>query len=155
MNAFAFLAPYFEWIKALHVISVIAWMASMLYLPRLFVYHAGEAGQVKETSETLKIMERRLRLAIMAPSMMATWIFGLLMVAIPGIIFPDPPIWFYVKFTAVFVMSGFHGWLVTRQKEFARDENTRTETTYRVANEIPTVLMIIIVIMVIVRPFSG
>ena len=67
MNAFAFLAPYYEWIKALHVISVIAWMASMLYLPRLFVYHAGPAGQVKETSDTLKIMERRLRLAIMAP----------------------------------------------------------------------------------------
>ncbi len=153
MSGLDFLLPFYEWIKALHIISVISWMAALLYLPRLFVYHASEAGQNPHTSETLKVMERRLLKAIMTPAMAATWIFGILLVLTPGAILPGLPFWFVVKFLAVLAMSGFHGWLTKRQKEFAADQNERSERTFRLANEVPTVLMIVIVIMVIVRPF--
>ena len=153
MSSLDFLIPYYSWIKALHVIAVISWMASMLYLPRLFVYHAGPAGLNPETSKMLKIMERRLRLAIMAPAMIATWVLGLTLVSLPGVIFPDIPVWFMVKFAALLAMSAFHGWLVRCQKAFANDKNTYSSRDFRIANEIPTVLMIVIVIMVIVRPF--
>ena len=145
--------PYYEWIKAFHIIAVISWMAALLYLPRLFVYHAGPEGLVQETSETFKVMERRLRKAIMTPAMIATWILGLLLALTPGTILPDIPVWFIVKFLAVLAMSGFHGWLVKCQKDFENDRNIRTSRQFRLANEVPTVLMIVIVIMVIVRPF--
>lgn len=147
-----FLLDWYFWVKALHIISVISWMAGMFYLPRLFVYHAERAEAGSEMSETFKTMERKLMRAIINPAMMATWTFGLIMVFTPGVI-DWSQIWPWVKAASVLIMSWFHGWLSVRRKEFARDENTRSGRTYRLANEIPTVLMLIIVIMVIVKPF--
>jgi len=148
----SFLLDWYFWVKALHIISVISWMAGMFYLPRLFVYHAERGSKGSELSETLKIMERKLMRAIINPAMFATWTFGLIMVFTPGVI-DWGEIWPWVKAAAVLTMSGFHGWLSARRKEFERDENTRNGRTFRLANEVPTVLMIIIVIMVIVKPF--
>ncbi|HIP22231.1 MAG TPA: protoporphyrinogen oxidase HemJ [Rhodobacteraceae bacterium] len=147
-----FLLDWYFWVKALHIISVISWMAGMFYLPRLFVYHTEKAAVGSEMSETFKVMERKLMRAIINPAMTATWIFGLLMVFTPGVI-DWSQIWPWVKAAAVLLMSGFHGWLSARRKEFERDENTRTGRAYRLANEVPTVLMLIIVISVIVKPF--
>ncbi|TYC72395.1 protoporphyrinogen oxidase HemJ [Stappia sp. BW2] len=139
----------FLWIKALHVISIIAWMAGMLYLPRLFVYHAAtEVGS--EQSETFKIMERRLLKAIINPAMIASWVFGLWL-AWELQAWHDG--WFHAKFTLVLIMSGVHGHLASCVKKFARDENKRSQRYYRILNEVPTVLMIGIVIFVIVKPF--
>ncbi|MEQ8446853.1 MAG: protoporphyrinogen oxidase HemJ [Pelagibacterium sp.] len=140
-----------EWVKALHVISVIAWMAGMLYLPRLFVYHAdAEKGSVQ--SETFKVMERRLYRAIMTPAMGATWIFGLIMLYLYGMgIFAMG--WIWVKLLFVFALSGFHGFLGKNLRAFANDENARPAKFFRAINEVPTVMMIVIVIMVIVKPF--
>ena len=137
-----------EWVKALHVISVIAWMAGMLYLPRLFVYHAdAEKGSVQ--SETFKVMERRLYRAIMTPAMGATWIFGLVMLYLYGMgIFAMG--WIWVKLLFVFALSGFHGFLGKNLRAFANDENARPAKFFRAINEVPTVMMIVIVIMVIV-----
>ncbi|PVB62010.1 protoporphyrinogen oxidase HemJ [Labrenzia sp. 011] len=139
----------FLWIKSLHVISIIAWMAGMLYLPRLFVYHAeAQTGSVQ--SETFKVMERRLLKGIINPSMIAAWIFGLWL-AYELDAWRDG--WFHAKFTLVIVMSGVHGYLSRCVKTFARDENTRSPRFYRFLNEVPTVLMIGIVILVIGKPF--
>ncbi len=147
-----FLLEWYFWIKALHVMSVISWMAGMFYLPRVFVYHAERAEVGSQMSETFKVMEYKLMRVIINPAMIATWTFGLLMVFTPGVI-DWSQIWPWVKAAAVLTMSGFHGWLSARRKEFARDENTRTGRAYRLANEVPTLLMIVIVIMVIVKPF--
>lgn len=139
-----------EWFKALHVISVIAWMAGMLYLPRLFVYHAvAEKGSVQ--SETFKVMERRLFRAITTPAMIATWLFGLAMVG-HGII-DWSSIWPWVKAGLVLVLTGYHGLLARHLKAFASDRNDKPQKYFRLINEVPTLLMILIVIMVIVRPF--
>ncbi|QYO76830.1 protoporphyrinogen oxidase HemJ [Devosia salina] len=139
-----------EWFKALHVISVIAWMAGMLYLPRLFVYHSvAETGSVQ--SETFKVMERRLLRAITTPAMIATWIFGLAMVG-QGII-DWGSVWPWVKAALVLALSGYHGLLVRHTRAFAEDRNDRPQKYFRMINEVPTVLMIGIVIMVIVKPF--
>lgn len=148
----SFLLEWYFWVKALHIISVISWMAGMFYLPRLFVYHVEKAAVGSEMSETFKIMERKLMRAIINPAMFATWVFGLLMVFTPGLI-DWGDVWPWIKAASVLIMSGFHGWLSARRKEFARDENTRSGRAYRLANEVPTVLMLIIVIMVIVKPF--
>ncbi|WP_299819310.1 protoporphyrinogen oxidase HemJ [uncultured Roseibium sp.] len=139
----------FLWIKSLHVIAIIAWMAGMLYLPRLFVYHA-EAEVGSPQSETFKVMERRLLKAIINPSMIVAWILGLWM-AYELDAWRDG--WFHAKLTLVILMSGLHGYLSRCVKTFARDENTRTARFYRVLNEVPTVLMIGIVILVIGKPF--
>lgn len=137
------------WLKSLHVISIIAWMAGMLYLPRLFVYHcSAEPGSAQ--SETFKVMERRLLKAIINPAMIASWIFGL-WVAYEINAFSDG--WFHAKLTLVLLMSGAHGYLAGRVKVFARDENTKPAKFYRILNEVPTVLMILIVILVIGKPF--
>ncbi|POF32904.1 protoporphyrinogen oxidase HemJ [Roseibium marinum] len=139
----------FLWIKSLHVVAIIAWMAGMFYLPRLFVYHAdAEVGSVQ--SETFKVMERRLLKAIINPSMIAAWIFGLWM-AYELDVWRDG--WFHAKLALVIVMSGVHGYLSRCVKTFARDENTRPARFYRILNEVPTVLMIGIVILVIGKPF--
>ena len=146
-----FLLDAYPWIKSLHVISVIAWMAGMLYLPRIFVYHAAaEVGSVQ--SETFKIMERRLLRAIINPAMGAAWIFGLMLLFTPGLIDWNDG-WIYVKLFAVVVMSTFHGQLARWRKEFEVDANQRASGFYRAVNEVPTVLMIVIVVMVIARPF--
>lgn len=148
----SFLLDWYFWVLALHIISVISWMAGMFYLPRLFVYHAERAEVGSEMSETFKIMEHKLMRAIINPAMFATWTFGLIMVFTPGVI-DWSQIWPWIKAASVLLMSGFHGWLSARRKDFERDENTRSGRTYRLANEVPTVLMLVIVIMVIVKPF--
>ncbi len=139
-----------EWIKAGHVIAVIAWMAGMLYLPRLFVYHSvAEIGSDK--SETFKIMERRLLRGIITPAMIATWIFGLWMVALGAVDWSAG--WPYLKAVCVLALTACHGILARHAREFAQDKNTRPQKYFRIINEVPTVLMIIIVIAVIARPF--
>ena len=148
-----FLLNAYPWIKTLHILSVISWMAAMLYLPRLFVYHASEAKPGDKMSETFKIMERRLLRGIMTPAMIATWVFGLAMVATPGIIDFQSDIWFYVKLLSIISMTGVHMWLAKQRRRFAEDANIYSGRTYRIINEVPAVLMIIVVVMVIVRPF--
>jgi putative membrane protein len=137
------------WLKAFHVIAVIAWMAGMLYLPRLFVYHS-ETQKGSIQSETFKIMERRLLRAIINPAMIVTWVLGLYLVWDGGWYTSG---WLHAKFALVLIMSGLHGVYVRRLKEFAVDKNTRPAKYYRILNEVPTVLMIGIVILVIVKPF--
>ncbi|QFU14966.1 protoporphyrinogen oxidase HemJ [Microvirga thermotolerans] len=137
------------WIKALHLIAVISWMAGMLYLPRLFVYHC-DAPKGSIQSETFKIMERRLLKAIINPAMIATWVLGLVLVWQGGWWTSG---WFHAKFLLVLVLSGVHGFLSKTVKVFAADANTRPARFYRMINEVPTVLMIAIVILVIVKPF--
>ena len=139
----------YEWIKALHVIAVIAWMAGMLYLPRLFVYHCvAEIGSTQ--SETFKVMENRLLKAIINPAMAITWLAGLYL-AWAGHWYFSP--WFHAKFVLVLLMSGMHGFLARCVKDFAADRNTREQKFYRIINEVPTALMIAIVILVVVKPF--
>ena len=148
--SFDLLAPAYLWIKALHVISVIAWMAGMFYLPRLYVYHCMVRRGSAE-SERLKVMERRLLKQIMNPAMIATWVFGTALVLTPGVV-DWHSVWWDVKFTAVIAMSGFHGALSAWRRDFLEDRNQRSQKFYRISNEIPTVLMVIIVIMAIVKP---
>ena len=140
-----------EWVKALHVISVIAWMAGMLYLPRLFVYHSvAEIGSDK--AETFKVMERRLLRGIMTPAMIASWVFGLWMI-FAGLVDPMAP-WLHLKLAMVLLLSACHGILAKYTRLFAQDKNTKPQKFFRIINEVPTVLMIVIVIAVIVKPFS-
>ncbi|NGN43807.1 protoporphyrinogen oxidase HemJ [Mesorhizobium sp. CGMCC 1.15528] len=137
------------WAKAVHVIAVISWMAGMLYLPRLFVYHVdAEPGSVQ--SETFKVMERRLLRAIINPAMIVTWVFGLWL-AWKGFGFAGG--WLHAKIAAVVALSGVHGYLAGSVRRFAEDRNTKPARHWRMINEIPTILMIIIVILVIVKPF--
>lgn len=141
-----FLFEYAKWITAFHVISVIAWMAPQLYLPRLFVYHV-EAESGGELSETLKVMERRLLKAIMTPAMIATLVFGgLLIWAKPDL---AAQTWFLVKMLAVVVLAGTHGLCARYVRIFANDQNTRSARFYRFMNEVPTVAMIIAIVCVI------
>jgi len=137
------------WIKALHVIAVISWMAGMFYLPRLFVYHV-DATPGGELASSLVIMERRLLKIIMTPAMLASWVFGLWAASNAGAFSEG---WFHVKLLLVVIMTAFHMVLAKWRKEFEADTNTRTGKFYRLANEVPPVLMIFIVILVIVRPF--
>lgn len=144
------LTTAFVWFKALHVIAVMAWMAGIFYLPRLFVRHAENADN-PANGALLKDMERKLYHIIMNPAMMAAWSFALLMI-VTGYVDVISG-WFAVKLLAVLVMTGFHFWCKKRLDEFARDANSHSGRYYRIANEVPTLLMIIIVIMVIVKPF--
>ena len=146
-----FLANVYPWTKSLHVISVIAWMAGLFYLPRLFVHHAEKVKVGSETDKLFQMMEMKLLSLIMNPAMISTWIFGLALVFTPGIVdWSDG--WPWIKAGAVFGMTWFHEWLGQRRKEFVAGKNTRTGRTYRMVNELPTVFMIVIVIMVIARP---
>ncbi len=140
-----------EWVKALHILSVIAWMAAMLYLPRLFVYHAGsEVGS--QQSETFKIMERRLFRGIMNPAMIATWVFGLWLAFGYGIVDFSQG-WMWLKAAMVLLLSGVHGWYSRLRKDFEKDQNRHPAKFYRMINEIPFVIAIVIVIAVVVKPF--
>lgn len=139
----------YEWIKTLHVLAVISWMAGLLYLPRLFVYHAN-AVKASETSETFKIMERRLLKAIMTPAMIVAWITGLYIAYLVDYFRSG---WFHGKLLLVIVMSAVHGLLAVHVKRFARDENVKASRYFRILNEVPTLLMVGIVILVIVKPF--
>lgn len=140
---------FYLWAKAIHVIAVISWMAGMLYLPRLFVYHSeSEVGSVQ--SETFKVMERRLLRAIINPAMVVTWVFGMWL-AWKGFAFSGG--WLHAKIAAVLLLSGVHGYLSASVRRFAEDRNEKTARHWRVVNEIPTVLMVVIVILVVVKPF--
>jgi putative membrane protein len=147
----AFLASAYPWIKALHIISLIAWMAALLYLPRLFVYHC-ETRPGSAESERFKVMEAKLLQLIGNPAMIATWFFGILLVLTPGTMSWSEG-WWHVKLTCVLLLSGVHGMMSAWRKKFRDDANTKPQRFYRLMNEVPTVLMIIIVIMVVVRPF--
>ena len=139
----------YDWIKALHVIAVISWMAGMLYLPRLFVYHASAVAG-SEKSETFKVMERRLLRAIINPAMIVTWAAGLWL-AWYGFAFKGG--WLHAKIVLVFVLSGVHGYLSASVRKFAIDRNEKSARHWRIVNEVPTLLMIVIVVLVIVKPF--
>ena len=144
----------YEWIKALHIIAVIAWMAGMLYLPRLFVYHCAAAkGSVQ--SETFKVMERRLLRVIINPAMIATYVFGLWLAWLG----PDSRYgwfasgWLWAKIVLVLALSAAHGLCVWWMKDFAADRNRHSHIFYRIINEVPTVLMVLIVLLVVLKPF--
>ncbi|MBO90108.1 MAG: TIGR00701 family protein [Rickettsiales bacterium] len=139
----------YAWVLALHIISIIAWMAGLLYLPRLFVYHV-DAVVGSELSETLKIMERRLFHAIMMPAMIASWFFGL-WIAVKTDAYLE--VWFHIKLALVVFLSASHLMMGKWRKDFALDQNIRSARFYRFANEVPTLLMVGIVILVIVKPF--
>lgn len=143
------MAEPYQWVKALHLISVIAWMAGLLYLPRLFVYHC-EAEPGSDKSETFKVMERRLLRAIMNPAMIAVWLFGLIMLYL-GDLWREH--WMMAKMVLVIGMSVLHHLFALWRKDFEADRNVRSARFYRIANEVPTLLMIGIVILVIVQPF--
>ena len=137
------------WLKAGHLIAMISWMAGMLYLPRLFVYHA-MAAKGSEQSETFKVMERRLLKIIMTPAMLLTWVFGLALVLMGGWF---TSLWFLAKLALVVAMSVVHGMMSAWAGEFATDSNWRTPKFYRIVNEVPTVLLILIVLLVVLKPF--
>jgi putative membrane protein len=139
----------YEWLKAFHIIAVIAWMAGMLYLPRLFVYHC-EADVGSMQSETFKVMERRLLKAIINPAMILAWLLGLWL-AWQGGWFKAP--WLHAKLVLALAMSGVHGILSKYVREFAADKRRKSQKYFRILNEVPTVLMILIVILVVVKPF--
>ena len=146
-----FVSALYPWFKVMHIVSVVAWMAGLLYLPRLFVYHA-DAAPGSDKSETFKVMERRLLRGIMHPAMIGTYLFGVLLAATPGVVVWSNG-WIYVKLAAVAGLTYFHFLLVRWRQEFATDSNRRRARFYRFINEIPTLLLIVIVIMVVVRPF--
>ena len=145
------LAPFYLWIRALHIISVIAWMAGLLYLPRLFVYHCGAAPGSKQ-AETFEIMERRLLRAIMNPAMIAVFLFGGLLLLTPGVVDWSAG-WIHAKLVLVALLTGYHYLLGRWRMGFAAGDNRHEARFYRAMNEVPTVLMIGIVILAVVKPF--
>lgn len=146
----SWLADWYLVTKSLHVISVITWMAGIFYLPRLFVYHAEQVETGTRTDTMFQTMERRLLRGIMNPSMIATWVFGLALVMTPGIV-DWSMIWPWVKAASVLGMTWFHMWLAVRRKDFANGANQKSGRHYRLMNEVPTVLMVVIVFGVIVK----
>jgi putative membrane protein len=147
----SWLLPAYPWVKALHIVSVVAWMAGLLYLPRLFVYHAS-ARIGSETSETFKVMERRLLRGIMNPAMIAAYAFGFLLLLTPGVV--DWRMgWIYVKLASVVALTLVHHRLAVWRKDFAADANHRPARLFRIMNEVPTLLLLLIVVMVVVKPF--
>ncbi|MBL4929060.1 protoporphyrinogen oxidase HemJ [Fuscibacter oryzae] len=145
-----FLLDWYFWIKACHIVSVISWMAGLFYLPRLFVYHAEKVVAESDTDLMFQTMERRLLRGIMGPASIATWIFGLCLVFTPGTV-DWSMVWPWTKAAAVLGMTWFHHWLGWRRKDFSFGTNRLNGRTYRIMNEVPTLLMVIIVISVIVK----
>lgn len=139
----------YPWTKAFHIMAVIAWMAGIFYLPRLFVYHV-ERAEKEEVGPIFEVMEVKLLRAIMNPSMIATWVFGLMLVFTPGIV-DWGAVWPYTKAAGVLAMTWFHHWLALRRKDFVKGENRLTGRQFRMMNELPTLLMALIVISVVVR----
>ncbi len=145
---------YYSIAKALHIIAFTSWMAGMLYLPRLFVYHASVAKGSPE-SEIFKVMERRLLKAIMNPAMILTWALGIYMVVQSGYGGPDNPApWLHVKLLLVLIMSGLHGFFAGCMKKFARDANQKSPRFYKIINEVVTLIFVVIVFLVILKPWS-
>lgn len=141
---------YYDLFKALHIIAMVAWMAGMLYLPRLFVYHAG-ASAGSELSETLKLMEYRLLKFIINPAMIATFVFGIALLTLQPVYLQTG--WFYAKLALVLGMSGVHGFYAASVRRFATDDNKHSAKFWRIMNEVPTVLMIVIILLVVLKPF--
>ena len=147
-----YLIAMYPWLKAGHIISVISWMAGIFYLPRLFVHHSEKVEVPSQTDRLFSMMESKLLKVIMTPAMLATWGFGLSLAVIPGVL-DWLDIWPWVKLMSIIAMTWFHFWLVKRQRDFELGDNQLTGKTYRIMNEVPTVLLLVIVIMVVVRPF--
>lgn len=145
-----FLSGIYLWTKALHIIAVLTWMAGMFYLPRLFVYHAEQAEVGSQLDQTFQVMERKLLRYIMNPSLIAVWVFGLLLVFTPGIV-DWSTVWPWTKAAGVTGMTWVHHWLGLRRKDFVRGENRHPGRTYRMMNEVPTILMLIIVFSVVLK----
>lgn len=145
------LADFYLWTKALHIISMVAWMAGMLYLPRLYVYHC-DAEPGSPTSEILKVMERRLLRGIINPAMSATFVFGILLLLTAGIVDWGAG-WIWVKLTFVAVLSAIHGLYSNWRRAFAEDRNRHSARVYRIANEVPAVILVVVVIMAVTKPF--
>lgn len=145
------LAPLYLWTKSVHLMAVMAWMAGLFYLPRLYVYHSDIPTGGPESARFMT-MERLLLRAIMNPAMIATWLLGIVLVLTPGVVSWTSG-WWYVKLLSVLLMTGFHMHLARARRQFAEDKRLRNQRYWRMMNEVPTLLMIIIVIMVIVKPF--
>lgn len=144
------LIQLYPWTKSLHVIAVVAWMAGLFYLPRLFVYHAEAVPGGSETEALFLTMERKLLRVIMNPAMVATWLFGLMLVATPGVV-TWSMVWPWTKAAGVLAMTWFHFWLMARRTEFAGGRNDRPGRQFRMMNEVPTLLLVVIVVSVIVK----
>jgi putative membrane protein len=144
------LALAYPWTKALHIVAVISWMAALFYLPRLFVHHTERVGLRGETHALFTMMEGKLATVIMRPAMIATWVFGLALVFTPGIV-DWSALWPWTKAAGVIAMTGFHEWLMKRMRAFEAGENSLTGRQYRLMNEVPTLLMILIVFSVVVK----
>lgn len=140
----------YPWVKALHIMAVLSWMAGLFYLPRLFVYHVERAENVPGATEIFDVMELKLMNFIMRPAMIATWAFGLILVATPGIV-DWSWVWPWTKGASVLAMTGFHFWLAARQRDFAAGRNRLSGRQFRLMNEVPTLLMVVIVLSVILR----
>lgn len=145
-----FLLDFYPWAKALHVIAVITWMAGIFYLPRLYVYHTEQVEKGSKTDTMFQTMERKLLRGIMNPSIIAVWIFGLMLVFTPGIV-DWSMVWPWTKAASVLLMTWFHLWLMKRREDFVTGTNGRTGKQFRMMNEFPTILMLVIVISVIVK----
>ncbi|WP_407493869.1 protoporphyrinogen oxidase HemJ [Pseudooceanicola sp. MF1-13] len=143
------LATLYPWTKSLHIMSVIAWMAGIFYLPRLFVHHVEQSSNA-EMDETFQMMEKKLLKVIMNPASISTWLFGLLLVFTPGIV-DWSMVWPWLKAASVIAMTWFHHWLAKRRKDLAAGTNTVTGRQYRMMNEVPTLLMVVIVLSVVVK----
>lgn len=146
-----FIQDYYMTWKALHIISMVCWMAGLLYLPRLFVYHAQAQSKTSE-SETFKTMERKLLKGITTPSMIATFLFGGLLILVPGVI-EKPYGWFHLKMLLVLMLAGYHGICAKYVKVFALDQNVKGHKFYRYFNEVPAVIMVIVIFLVVLKPF--
>lgn len=149
-----FLSHAYPWIKSLHVISIVAWMAGMFYLPRLYVYHVESVEKGSATDRLFQTMERKLLRLIINPAMIAAWVFGLCLVFTPGIV-DWSAVWPWTKAAALLVLSWHHGWLSARRRDFAAGRNSRSGRTYRLMNEVPTLCLIVIVGSVIGLKLSG
>ncbi|MEL6620632.1 MAG: CopD family protein [Pseudomonadota bacterium] len=146
----SWLATAYPWIKAIHIMSVIAWMAALFYLPRLYVYHSEQVGLNGSTHDLFQTMELKLLKVIMNPAMIATWVFGILLALTPGIV-DWGAVWPWTKLAGILAMSGFHGWLAGQRKAFVAGGPIKTGRQYRMMNEVPTLLMVLIVLSVVVK----
>jgi putative membrane protein len=150
---YAVLIAGYPWIKALHVIAMVTWMAGLFYLPRLYVYHVENGVPGSRLDGIFLTMEQKLLRVIMNPAMIATWAFGLLLIATPGVVDFATDLWIYPKLAAVLALTWFHMWLAARRRDFAANRNRVSGRSYRLMNEVPTLALVVIVVMVIVRPF--
>ncbi len=148
-----FLVPLYPWTKSFHIVAMVAWMAGLFYLPRVFVYHAESAPPGSETSAVFKTMERKLLRLIMNPSMIATWVFGIVLLLTPGTVLWGSDRWIYAKIVLVAALTWFHHWCGLRRKDFEEDANTRSGRRYRIMNEVPTVALLVIIVLVVAKPF--